>query len=121
MIPDHIDDELNKKLRFLLKKHRCTCQFTLTFRYLPIKYNRSRKTQILYMLGFFFLLYFHITLVVPSKLLFFNINKSVLLYRVPVIHLHLHGDRRTSNTLAHYNILLFHDELYGPRIPQTGV
>ena len=56
---------MEQKLKFLLRTHKCTCPFTLTFRYLPIKYKRTKRTQIFYVSSMVMLLYIHLTLVIP--------------------------------------------------------
>ena len=66
LIPHDISDTLHNELRHLLKKHYCRCQCALTFRFLPIKYRRSRCTMISFVLTWFALLYVHVTLLTPQ-------------------------------------------------------
>ena len=44
LIPEDISDVLRDKVKLLLRDYRCRCQFMITFRFLPIKYERSRCT-----------------------------------------------------------------------------
>ena len=67
LVPENIDEEWNEKLERMLKKHKCVCQATLTFRYLPIKYRRSKRTMIFFLIAMILLLYTHLTLVIPRK------------------------------------------------------
>ena len=67
LIPLEISDVKRKKVIYMLKKHRCVCQATLTFRFLPIKYKRSRRTLILFVFALSVLLFTHLALVIPGK------------------------------------------------------
>ena len=68
LIPEEgLKEDTVEKLTSILRKHRCNCHFTLTFRYLTQPYKRSRATMIWYLLAMFFLIYTHITLVLPRS------------------------------------------------------
>ena len=81
LIPDEISDELLNKVKLLLRKHRCRCQFMITFRYLPIKYKRSRFAQIFFILLIVFLVFTHLTVVVPES------PPNAVDYTISVIHM----------------------------------
>ena len=69
LIPEEmIDEDKHGKLNKMLTKHRCICPATLTFRYLTIKYVRSRKTMCYFVFALLALAYTHLTIVIPSKL-----------------------------------------------------
>ena len=54
-----------EELQFLLKKHKCICQFMITFRFLPIKYKRSQKTSIYFCIFFTFCFFYDIWILDP--------------------------------------------------------
>ena len=81
LIPEEISDELQGKVKLLLRKHRCRCQFMITFRFLPIKYERGRCTQIFFCLLIFFLVFTHLTVVVPQS------PPNAVDYTISVIHM----------------------------------
>ena len=64
-----ISDVLEAKARDLLRKRRCTCDFTMTFRILPIHYKRSRWTFFVFLTLLIAIEYAHLTIVAPCKYL----------------------------------------------------
>ena len=81
LIPEEISDDLIAKVSLLLRKYKCRCQFMITFRFLPIKYERSRCTQIFFCLLVFFLLFTHLTVVVPRS------PPNAVSYTISCVHL----------------------------------
>lgn len=68
LIPrNEISKELAGQANWLLRKHFFSCQFTLTFRFLPRKFKRSWLTMVAWLLTMLSLQYFHITIILPSK------------------------------------------------------
>ena len=114
LVPSEVSDVKQKKIVYMLKKHRCVCQATLTFRFLPIKYKRSRRTLILFLFALSLLVWTHLTLVIPGKyysffsflsLLLFKFIKLTcfcfFLFRITWHSIHLHHDGDSHNALDH--------------------
>ena len=77
---DKISGELEQDLRRLLRRYRCTCQLTLTFRFLPIQYRRSYMTMVIFVLSMTWLLFLHVTVVLP------NTNGNWYSYTITATH-----------------------------------
>ena len=67
LIPDEVSRETMTKATELLRKHKCSCQCTYTFRFLPIKSARSISTMLVYFAILAFVIIVHITMILPSK------------------------------------------------------
>ena len=124
LIPSEVSDVKQKKIIYMLKKHRCVCQATLTFRFLPIKYKRSRRTLIMFVFALSLLVWTHLTLVIPGKYYsFFSFLPLLLLqiyianmlllflFRITWHSIHLHHDGDSHNTLDHRLYFLYWSQL----------
>ena len=80
LIPDNLPEEVTENVHYLFKKHKCTCQFTMTFRFLPIKHKRSPWTLIVF--TFFCLLMFltNLLFVLP------NLPEGIVFYILDALH-----------------------------------
>ena len=64
---DDISDDLRDEMKQILRKYRCKCQCTLTFRFLPIKYKQNRRAMVLFIVGCIVLAFTHVTVVIPNS------------------------------------------------------
>ena len=65
LIPEDICDKTKSEVKKILRKHKCRCQFMLTFRYILKKHRRTKYTMIFYILLYFLLIFWHITVDSP--------------------------------------------------------